>query len=235
MIPFPIRGKFVWSAQTRPLKHHLIVRPNIPALPPNGQLTRGITFGSMNYCRQGLDVMNGAVSARLADQIRRTSEPGEIVELISGEIVRRSAPPREHAAIVAKLHAPLSEHVDKHDLGAVFQLPWPLELSKFDVVRPDLYFTALQRSVPEADGVRGAPELVVEVISPETRERDRGEKKRLYLWSGVFEYWLVDPEHRTFTAMQKGKNSFEPIEHDGLRFNSVLIEDFSLDLESLFA
>jgi Uma2 family endonuclease len=84
------------------------------------------------------------------------------------------------------------------------------------------------------DGVRGAPELIVEVLSPETRERDLGEKKRLYQWAGVFEYWIADPEAHTFVAFTKTPQGYQPIAVDGGTFQSVLMPDFELDLERLF-
>lgn len=178
--------------------------------------------------------MNGSVPKTLADHIRAASQDGAIVELVSGAIVKRDAPSAAHEKIVARIHDAVSTHVDVHDLGAVFRLPWPLELSKFDVVRPDVFFTSLENGAVGADGFMGRPELVVEVISPDTSERDLGEKKRLYLWSGVFEYWIVDPENKTIQGLKKGKTHYEPIVSDGSVFQSNLMPGFDLSLDLLF-
>ena len=177
---------------------------------------------------------NGSVPRTLADEIRASAQDGTIVELVSGAIAKRGAPGTRHENIVARIHEKLSTHVDAHDLGAVFRLPWPLELSKFDVVRPDVFFTSLESGVVGVDGFMGRPELVVEVISPETRERDLGEKKRLYQWAGVLEYWIVDPESRTIQGYVKGKNKFEPIPAGDSVFRSNLLPGFELDLSCLF-
>ena len=72
----------------------------------------------------------------------------------------------------------------------------------------DLYLTEEDRFVPDVmvvcdrdkirrDGVHGAPDLVVEVLSPSTMRNDRMHKKEVYQACGVREYWLVDPENRT--------------------------------------
>jgi Uma2 family endonuclease len=170
------------------------------------------------------------------DEVRAMPEQGSMIELVSGEPVNREAPTEAHEVLIERLREVLSAHVEESDLGAVFRSPWPVELSRYDLVKPDLCFVAWGRDgVIAVDGVHGAPELVVEVLSPESRDRDLGEKQRLYAWAGVFEYWVVDPEARLFQAMIKGRQGYDPIELSGTRFRSVLLPDFELDLESLFA
>jgi len=66
------------------------------------------------------------------------------------------------------------------------------------VLEPDSYvvpdfFILCDKSKRKQDGIHGAPDLVVEVLSPSTTKMDRGEKKELYQRSGIKEYWLVDP------------------------------------------
>ena len=126
-------------------------------------------------------------------------------------------------------------HVETADLGAVFRYPWPLELSKFDIVRPDLYFVSWRERGIESDRVTATPELVVEVVSPESKSRDMGEKKRLYAWAGVFEYWIVDPVERTFVAKKKGRQGYDDLSSDGNRFESDLMPGLAIDLTALFA
>ena len=72
----------------------------------------------------------------------------------------------------------------------------------------DLYLTETDRFIPDGmvvcdtekikrDGVHGAPDLVVEVLSPSTAKHDRGRKKQVYEQCGVSEYWIVDPANKT--------------------------------------
>jgi Uma2 family endonuclease len=82
-----------------------------------------------------------------------------------------------------------------HRVGRIFSAPFDVVFSKFDVVEPDLlYVSNARQDVLTAQHVRGAPDLVVEIGSPGTRERDETIKRRLYEQSGVAEYWVVDPE-----------------------------------------
>ena len=68
-------------------------------------------------------------------------------------------------------------------------------ISNFDVVEPDLLFVAADQSAILTDKhVRGAPALVIEILSPRTRKTDELTKRRLYERAGVREYWIVDPE-----------------------------------------
>lgn len=83
-------------------------------------------------------------------------------------------------------------------------------LSNFDVVEPDLLYLSSARAatVLTAQNVRGAPELVVEIASPGTRQRDETAKRRLYERAGVTEYWTVDPELESVRIYRR----------DGVRF-----------------
>lgn len=169
------------------------------------------------------------------DAVRGLPEDGKTYELLGGELIEREPPTIAHEKLLARLHKKLSKHVDDGDLGAVFRHPWPVELSKYDLVRPDIYLVTLARSgVVTPDAVRGAPELVVEVLSPASRERDLGEKLRLYAWAGVFEYWALDPEARIFAAKRKATQGYAdlPVEPD--RYRSDLLPDLVLDLAWLF-
>lgn len=172
---------------------------------------------------------------KTVDGLPVLTEDGPVVELVSGEAIERETPTARHDQLVQRLHGALSAHVEESDLGAVFRMPWPVELSRYDLVRPDLAFVAWGRDgAIKVDRVRGAPELVVEVLSPESRERDLGEKKRLYQWARVFEYWVVDPDAAEFHGFTKESQGYVPIPVEGSRFRSVLLPDLELDLTALF-
>jgi Uma2 family endonuclease len=170
-----------------------------------------------------------------ADAARNAPPDGPMIEVVSTELVTRETPSPAHDAAVERLHALLSAHADKTDLGAVFRAPWPVELSRYDLVRPDICFVGWDREgVMRIDGIVGPPDLIVEVVSPESRQRDEGEKKRLYNWARVLEYWLVDPEQRVIQAFTRTSRGYQPIPDVGGRFGSVVITGFELDTASLF-
>jgi Uma2 family endonuclease len=99
-----------------------------------------------------------------------------------------------HQRALRDLFVILYDHVAAHDLGEVLFAPIAVVLDRISVVEPDLVFIArARRAIVEHKGVFGAPDLLVEVLSPSTAARDRGRKKDLYARSGVACYWLLDP------------------------------------------
>ena len=68
-----------------------------------------------------------------------------------------------------------------------------VRLADHSVVQPDLIYVSRERSSVLHERIRGAPDLVVEILSPSTARRDLGEKLRLYAESDIREYWIVDP------------------------------------------
>jgi Uma2 family endonuclease len=169
-----------------------------------------------------------------SDQFRQIPVDGVTRELVSGEIVERAAPSAAHDDLVERLHALLTRYCDDAGICAVFRFPWPLELSNLDVVRPDCYVMAFSVGAFGVDGVRGTPELVVEVLSPDSRERDLGEKLRLYAWAGVREYWVVDPERKFFVGKTKGRQGYDDLPADPARFTSALFPGLTIDFATLF-
>jgi len=84
--------------------------------------------------------------------------------------------------------------VEGKNLGRVYDASFDVVFSKEDVVQPDILFISKARSkIITEEEIRGAPDLVIEIFSPATAERDRTYKKTLYARHGVQEYWIVDP------------------------------------------
>ena len=90
-------------------------------------------------------------------------------------------------------------------------------LSDTDVAQPDLLFVSHARAaiVTEAN-IQGAPDLVVEVLSPSTSARDRGYKRTLYAAHGELEYWLVDPEQQRVEVLTGGEQGLTQAASHGI-------------------
>jgi Uma2 family endonuclease len=160
-------------------------------------------------------------------------------ELIDGEHYVTPSSATVHQRLVGRLHIALARYLEAHPIGEVFLAPLDVVLSVHDIVEPDL-FVVLQDQVDIVcePHVAGAPALVVEILSPGTRRRDEGIKRRLYDRVGVREYWLIDPAVSTVVAHRRqppgGLTAEPPIGlEDALA--SPLLPGFSLPLRDLFA
>jgi Uma2 family endonuclease len=118
-------------------------------------------------------------------------------ELVRGELLMTPPAGSDHGSLVAEFAALLRAHVRPRRLGWVMVEP-AVRLAEDICFGPDVAFLGRERrAVRRATHLAGAPDLVVEVLSPSTRAFDRGEKLALYRKHGVRECWLVDAVRRT--------------------------------------
>lgn len=111
-------------------------------------------------------------------------------ELIKGEIYMVPSPTPVHQWESKRRFLALDDHVSEHTLGEVYYAPLDVVLSEEDVVQPDLLYISKERShILTEKNIQGAPDLVVEILSPGTAERDRTLKRKLYARHGVLECW----------------------------------------------
>jgi Uma2 family endonuclease len=105
------------------------------------------------------------------------------------------------------------------------------------IVEPDLLFIARRRSIlVEHTYVDGPADMVVEIISPESADRDRVEKLLEYQTAGIPEYWLIDPQRQKaefYVLRGNGKYALAPLAKDG-KFHSTVITGFSFRVEWLW-
>ncbi len=131
-------------------------------------------------------------------------------EIIDGDLQMSPAPTARHQRIVREIVLILAEFVRRHDLGEVMVSPFDVILSETDVVQPDILFVTKDRaSIIREKGAFGAPDLVIEILSPATANRDRTVKAKLYARAGVRELWLVDPDAKTVEVLSNGPAGFQ--------------------------
>jgi len=168
------------------------------------------------------------------EDYRQLPDDGKRYEIVEGELYVTPSPSTRHQRVVGELFLQLAQFVREKRLGQVFVAPLDVVLSEYTVVQPDLIFVSeAHRERVREDGVYGAPDLVVEVVSESTRDRDAGLKKRLYLRSGVVEYWLVDPEEGALTIVRA--DSERTYRGGKIRLVDSLLRGLELDLATLFA
>lgn len=162
-----------------------------------------------------------------ADELLRKRDDGFRYELVDGRVIRMSPPGSEHGAIAMRIGAALADYVDRHNLGVVFAAETGFQLTVDpDTVRaPDASFVSRERI--SAGGIPrtywpGAPDLAVEVLSPDDAAGDVDEKVRQYLQHGVQIVWVVDIGRRSVTVHRPAASSQTLSEADALDGGDIL-------------
>jgi Uma2 family endonuclease len=168
---------------------------------------------------------------RDSDYLRLPDEPR--CELLYGRLLVTPAPTARHQHVVARVLRILLDCADRHGDQAL-AAPIDVVLANHSVVQPDVIYVTRARASIVRESVEGAPDLVVEVLSPGTARRDLGEKLRLYADAGVAEYWIVDPGLETFELLVNAGDGFRVSPLDGPIFRSTAIRGLELDLEAFW-
>lgn len=131
-------------------------------------------------------------------------------EVIDGELFMSPAAAWWHQYGLGKLYRILANWVYEHALGRIVPAPVGVVLDDESGVQPDIVYVSREREhLISERGVEGAPDLVVEVLSPSTEARDRGIKMRRYAAAGVPHYWLLSPEARALQPYRLGEGGYE--------------------------
>ena len=134
-------------------------------------------------------------ATKLTYEDYRKTPDDERWELLNGELIMPPSPTIAHQRVSRRLERRLDTFVEERGLGEVFYAPCDVVLSDVNVVQPDLLFVSTEQAhIITRENIRGAPDLVVEILSPSTASRDWRDKLDLYAEHGVKEYWVVDPD-----------------------------------------
>lgn len=130
-------------------------------------------------------------------------DDGRRYEILDGEVAVTATPVTLHQIIVGNLYWVLRGHVHGRRLGQVYLSPITVILANTMVVEPDLVYVDTERAGQVTDrGIRGAPTLAIEVLSPSTATSDRGPKFQLYARYGVPYYWIADTDARVLEGYE---------------------------------
>ena len=162
----------------------------------------------------------------------------ERYELLNGELMMVPAPNTKHQLVQGKLLGELGRFARGHGLGKVLGAPFEVVLSDTNLVQPDVLFISRAREDRLTEqNLRGAPDLVIEILSPSTAKVDVGQKYDLYGRHGVLEYWIVDPVAETIAVHRQRDGGLEPVATFGRGENlaTAVLEGLALELDDLFA
>jgi Uma2 family endonuclease len=159
-------------------------------------------------------------------------------EIIDGKHYVTPSPATRHQRISRNLLYLVQHHLESHPIGELFAAPFDALLSDFDIVVPDLLYLSNERSpFLTSKNLQGPPDLVIEILSPSTKSRDRKLKRDLYERVGVQEYWVVDPDKDCIDVYRRSGHAFgEPtsISRTGV-LTTPLLPDFELPLARVLA
>ncbi|MBL8163021.1 MAG: Uma2 family endonuclease [Anaerolineae bacterium] len=164
-------------------------------------------------------------------------ETNQIVELIDGEIVM-NPPVFRHQKVLLRIVATL---LPLNLSGELCIAPCGLRFDDGNSFEPDLFWVSLDNTAcvlePNGNYWHGAPDLVIEVLSPSTEANDRGKKFRTYQQYGVREYWLVNPDVQFVEVYAQLNARFEQqgVILPGQAFTSEVLSGVSIDVTPWFA
>lgn len=163
---------------------------------------------------------------------------GERYELIDGELIKLTSPRVAHQLLLGILHSEVRGFVRENRLGKVFMSSTDVVLTDTNTFQPDLFFVSNERAdIITPENIQGAPDLVVEILSPSTQSRDWGIKRDLYARHGVKEYWVASTDEEQVWVLLLGENGLYAVvavygRSDTL--TSPTLEGFRLDLNEVF-
>ncbi|MBI4579669.1 MAG: Uma2 family endonuclease [Planctomycetes bacterium] len=181
------------------------------------------------------DTASSLVGLRMtAEEFLALPETKDRYELIDGVVFMSPGATPRHQFIVAEVFGQLRTYLVANPIGVVLA---DVEVRLGSVAggeeivyRPDIVFVERRHLPGSSERLRATPSLVVEVLSPATRNLDRRTKREDYERFGVQEYWLVDPDRKEFTFYRLEKGKYVEAAPQGDSFVSQAVPGFALDL-----
>jgi Uma2 family endonuclease len=150
-------------------------------------------------------------------------------ELLFGRLYVMPANSLRHQAVVQAMFLHMNR-IAQVSGGRAYIAPTDVTLADHSVVQPDVIYVSPERFAVLQRRIEGAPDLLVEILSPSTARRDRGEKLVLYAQSGIREYWIVDSEVRQIELLVNEAGRFVVALPDAGRYQSQSLPEMHLDV-----
>jgi Uma2 family endonuclease len=158
-------------------------------------------------------------------------------EVLDGEWIVTPAPTTTHQTISKALCLELVQQVERSGDGIVFYAPVDVIFSNTRVAEPDLLVVrSARRNIISERGIEGAPDLVIEIVSPSSERADREIKRKLYAEERVAEYWLVEPRTHRVLVLRLADSAYEVAGEYGPGETATSVAfAFSIDVDRVFA
>lgn len=171
-----------------------------------------------------------------AADYRAMPEDGKRYQLIEGDIIMAPAPNTFHQIVHGNLFFILKSYLVRSPLGTLFGAPCDVYLDDQNVYQPDLLFVTRDHAAYiEHDGIHGAPDLVIEILSASTAGLDR-RKRGHFAAAGTIEFWQIDPALRQIQRFVFAENPAKPVAliDEPETFLSPLFPDLVIDTKDIF-
>lgn len=164
-------------------------------------------------------------------------EAGPQYQLINGDLFMAPAPNRFHQDISRTIQFEMMKYLEAQPVGIVYDAPFDVILTDTNVFQPDLaFFSERRRRFLTEKGAEGAPDLVVEILSPKTAHLDLGQKRVVYARTGVDELWVVDPEGEEVRVyhLRRDPDLPQAILRSGDVLKTSLLPGFEVSVKKIF-
>lgn len=158
------------------------------------------------------------------------------IEILNNKLIIMPAPSIIHQKISNELSYEMTHFVKKNKLGQILCAPTDTKFDENNVEQPDIMFIAVTRyDIIEENYINGAPDIVVEIISPANKKQERDEKHDLYERKGVKEYWTIYPKKRIIKVetLEEGKFKLYSEGKKVGEINSKVLAGFSVKIEDI--
>jgi Uma2 family endonuclease len=170
------------------------------------------------------------------DDLVNTPDDRKRYEIIGGELLVSPVPTLDHQKVVGHITVQLTSFVWERKLGQVYPSLTVIRLSSHNVVQPDaLYISSTRLHICQQEYVDGAPDLILEVLSDQTRAIDLVQKRALYAMAGVPEYWIADLADHTISVLTLGDGEYRVVGADDGTARSLIVPGFEVNVAEAFA
>jgi Uma2 family endonuclease len=146
-----------------------------------------------------------------AADYRAMPDDGKRYQLVEGELIMAPATNTFHQFVQGNLHYLLKAHLIRHPIGTVLGAPCDVYLDDQNVYQPDILYVAREHAARiRDDGIHGAPDLVIEILSPSSAGLDR-RKRAHFAAAGTVEFWQIDPALRQIQRFVFAENIAKPV------------------------
>jgi Uma2 family endonuclease len=163
-------------------------------------------------------------------------DDGRRYEIIHGHLLMAPSPDVWHQDWLGNLYVLLRQHLSHTKAGRLFMAPFDVVFDSENTVQPDLIFVAAANiGIIEQRAIFGAPDLLVEILSPSSIRRDCHDKKALYARFGVKEYWIGDPVNKSMEILTLRGARYQPYcaARENGKLVSKVLPGLELDLSGI--